>query len=138
MVVSPMGAGSVRRRLLILAASTTLTMGCECENVPAREQASPDGQYVATVVERNCGATSDYLTAINVRSQADPFEGDSADDVFMMWGLPPLEISWSGARQLLVGVPTLRGKEKIYIREASWRDVTITYRWIERSNVVGH
>lgn len=125
----------VRVRAVVLASIISIAGGCTCEKELVNERTSPDGRYIATVLERSCGVTSDYVTAINVRERRDPFEGDPADDVLRIWGLPPLEIQWEGPRQLVIGLPELRGKESVYAQEASWRDVAITYRHIERSSM---
>jgi hypothetical protein len=110
-----------------LALFPLLAIGCECGITPVAEQRSLDRAYVASMFERNCGATTDYATAINLRSSEEEFVGAVRDDVLRVSGLPPLEMHWEGARRLVVRLPALRGKEEIFQQLARWRDVDIVY-----------
>jgi hypothetical protein len=98
------------------------------------ERNSPDGRYIATVFERNCGATTDYVTAINIRPSDEPFDDGARHDVLSISGLPPVKVEWAAPRALVIQLPTLLGKERLYGQSLFWRDVKITYRHVSRQS----
>jgi hypothetical protein len=115
-----------------------LSVGCTCGNQVLTEQDSPDGRYVAALFERNCGATTDYVIAVNIRDREESLAGTTSDDVLLVSGLPSIEIRWEGPRQLVVQLPVLRGTEQVYRRTSSWRDVAIAYRQVSRTSGSAH
>jgi hypothetical protein len=81
---------------------------------------------MATVFERNCGATTDYVTAVSIREAGTAFSGDRWGDVFRIKGLPRVSVSWAGPRVLVIKRPPLT--DKIFAQELNWKNqVTITY-----------
>ena len=91
------------------------------------EKPSPDGQYVATLMRRNCGATTPYVAHINLhRANAqlrkDFFNGTINDGlVFISSKYSGERFCWSTKRQLDIGYPDSNGNQATQI----WRDVTI-------------
>lgn len=103
--------------------------GCDselCRNDLINEIQSPDGQYVASVFERNCGATTPYLRVVSLRPAASEFEPDNDKDwVFTIHGKPKIRIAWRGNEDLEVefskidDVPTMR---------ETWRNIRIGFK----------
>ena len=91
------------------------------------EKPSPDGQYVATLMSRNCGATTPYVAHINLRQanarlRRDFFNGTINDGlVFISSKYSGERFCWSNQRQLDIGYKDSDGTQAT----KTWRDVTI-------------
>jgi hypothetical protein len=118
--------------LLVLTSSVTglvlvIHFDPLCGEEVVMEEASPDGQYVATLMSRNCGATTPYVAHINLRRadsrfRKDFFSGTITDGaVFTSSKYSGERFCWSKPRQLQLGYPDSNGNEAIQ----TWRDVTI-------------
>lgn len=105
-----------------------LAAGCtfECHTEVVREVASPDGAYVATVFERDCGATTDYARIVAVRKKKERFRGDRSDDVFVIRGREEVDVNWENNRHLVIVRP--RRTDAIFKQLASWNEVQVSYR----------
>jgi hypothetical protein len=57
-----------------------------CGEEILQEQRSPDGRYVAVSMERNCGATTDYVQHINLRAADPKFSSDFFDGTIQARG----------------------------------------------------
>ena len=96
----------------------------DCQHRVLSEAASPDGQYVATVSERNCGAVTDYYRVVSIRPREAPFDGENTRSwVFADERRPQIEAVWSGKRQLTVLYSSTTGKQK---EVKQWKDVVVT------------
>jgi hypothetical protein len=120
----------MRQRNYRTAGSVALLIaigGCGICGVEQRTDVlSPDRVLTATVFERNCGATTDYTTAISIRETGAAFSGQRWDDVFRMKGLPRVSVTWSSPTELVIKRPAL--KDEIFLEESRWKhDVRITY-----------
>jgi hypothetical protein len=81
----------------------------ECSESDAGRAASPGKAYVATVFVRNCGATTGYITHVNLRGAGDAFVPDGhgvirAGEVVSMDGNPRVALNWTGDADLEVEV----------------------------------
>ena len=81
----------------------------ECSESDAGRAASPGKAYVATVFVRNCGATTGYVTHVNLRGAADAFVPDAhgvirGGEVVAMDGNPRVALNWAGDADLEVEV----------------------------------
>lgn len=111
------------RLLLIL-----MLAGCSgffCSDDVIQEVVSPDGKFVATVFERNCGATTPYLRIVSLRVAKNSFDAEAYNNwVFKINGQPKVQIVWSDFDKLSItysgggGAPTLI---------ESWKEVKINY-----------
>jgi hypothetical protein len=86
---------------------------------------SPNGNYVATAYERNCGATADFSTIVNFHSSRDKFNGDD-NIVFVVKGRQAVACSWEGSTSLRITCVNCEAG-KIYKREKAWKNVVIVY-----------
>lgn len=89
------------------------------------EHESPNGKYVASVFERNCGATTPYVQVVAMRTSENTFDPEMYDDwVFTIHGRTELKVSWVEDGKLSIDYsgtgdqPTQREK---------WRDVVVSY-----------
>ncbi len=119
--------------------------------VPGTSARSPDGMYVATVLEGNGGATTGFLTRVCLYpgTQKLTTDGNGAVNgtesiraldqgaVFATRGLPPIRLNWESAKRLVISMPSYtvreRGSEPHWqdVASEAWDDVTITYRSYE-------
>lgn len=109
-----------------LLSSVTLSPNCGYQLLS--EEVSPDGEYVASVSERNCGAMSGYARIVNLRRRATKFRGDDeASWVFVMLDQPTIEVHWSSKRGLTVRAQgySQTPPEKA-LKRALWQDVSIS------------
>lgn len=92
------------------------------------EEASPDGQYTATVSERNCGGMGSYASIVSLRPRTKKFDGaDEVSWVFVMVDQPTIDVHWLGERRLTIKAQgysrTLAEKG---LKRAVWQDVNIS------------
>jgi len=98
----------------------------QCDNKVIKDLQSPDGEYSATVFERDCGATTSYVSVVSLRKGASDFDGDATDDfVFTMRGPVEIDIQWVSPGSLVVQRP--ENKDDIFIEQSNWEDVSISY-----------
>jgi hypothetical protein len=92
------------------------------DRVLARYQ-SPDGGRQAIVVERDCGATSDYIQHVRISTRATETSAAEGASVFAVTGRQQLTVRWLDARSLAItweGTTTARGKR-------FFEDISISY-----------
>ena len=103
-----------------------------CGEDVIQQQPSPDGRYVAVLMERNCGATTRYVEHINLRRANHEFWRDfiggtiSTGEVFTMENRNggQVRFEWAG-KDLNIEYPS---NERAFLNSASWKDVHINYR----------
>jgi hypothetical protein len=121
-VLGVLVAGYLAYRYLL----TTMTM-FNCNYNVLSEQASPDGRYISTVSERECGATTTYSRVVSVRLRGAAFDGDDATSwAFVISDQPKVTASWSGKRQLTI-LPNASGGTQ---ERQRWQDVSIEVRQV--------
>jgi hypothetical protein len=100
------------------------TVSFECENETLREASSPDGKYVASVFERNCGATTPYYRIVAIRPAGTRLDADKHEDwVFVTKERSEVQLAWRDIHRLEVVAngPNENGNDR-----KLWRDVEIT------------
>lgn len=98
----------------------------DCGDEVLSEAPSPSGKYIATVFERDCGATTDYASIVSVRDSSADFDGDDEESyVFTIDGRYKIDIQWDDERELVV--TGLKASEDIVVQLEVWRDVKIRY-----------
>lgn len=112
------------RWLLIL-----LLTGCSnllCSNDIVNETKSPDGKYIATVFDRNCGATTANLRIVTLRLANDSLDSDEYKDwVFKIKGQPKVDVAWIAGDKLSINYA---GSGEEPSMSATWKDVKISYK----------
>src|SRR6202011_6186559 len=87
---------------LVLVCALTWLVSCSlCSNTPKSKATSSDGRLVANVYERNCGATTDFSSMVNVQSASDKFDADEGV-LFVAKGRYTISLTWVSPRALLV------------------------------------
>jgi hypothetical protein len=117
--------------VLVAAVSLVLHFDPLCSEEIVSEQVSPDGRYVAVQMIRDCGATTPYVTHINLHLAGSSFrpgffngtitEGEVLTVASYSGEVPHC---WPAARQLNIEYPdSERGPDNRNV----WRDVRITH-----------
>ena len=96
-----------------------------CDDTVKGSLTSPDGKCIATVYERDCGATTDFTTHVNLRTTSAGFEGGK-NVVFVAKGKHTVAIEWQNDVTLRVEC-TDCAENEIYASTASWKNVAISY-----------
>ena len=102
-----------------------LSTACRCEDTSKTEIKSPNGKYVVTLYERDCGATTDFSTIVSLRASTDKFKG-KGDNIFVVKGQPKISLVWQGNTSLLLGCAECAARD-IFKKESTWMDVNIHY-----------
>ena len=102
---------------------TALSLASHCGDETKKEVSSPDGAYVAAFFERNCGATTDYVSIVTLRRRGDQFNGDKDEAILVIDGSCPIDLVWTG-RALAA---SYANSCSVVNRSPSWRDVTISF-----------
>lgn len=87
--------------VLLLFCSTTGCIRFACKEVVLSEIPSPDGVLVATSVSRDCGATTDFSTSVNLHRRDHGFD-EEAGDLFVAAGRHRLSVTWLDADRLKI------------------------------------
>ncbi len=114
--------------LIVLSWFVTFVFGLDCGTRVEPEVLSPNGWYSARLVERNCGATTAFVTrvTINDRRARPGFLFGRSADVFVYRGLPVASsLRWMGPEDLLVSYRDCRA---VYKQDGRWQGLRVTYR----------
>lgn len=86
---------------------------------------SADGKLVANVSERNCGATTDFSTMVNVQSTSVGFRAEEGL-LFVVQGVYDLSVAWIGPRTLLITCARC-ARENISYEMVAFANIDVTY-----------
>lgn len=113
-------------RILLLIAVAGCIQGCSstCGESVEGEFPSPDGKYIATVFERNCGATTDFSSAVKIRSRDSGFRIEEI--VFLVKGSHDIKVTWTDSSTLKV-ICNACSDNEIFKKENHWNKVEILY-----------
>jgi hypothetical protein len=89
------------------------------------EAVSPNGQLVATVFERDCGATTAKNTQVSLRWRAEVFDYEKQPSFLIFQGSGDVQLSWEDATNLVVRAPS---GAKVFRSERTKMGITIQYR----------
>jgi hypothetical protein len=98
----------------------------DCVDSVKTEVVSPDGRYVATIFERNCGATTDYSTHVALRRADEPFDPSDRARVLTVAGRAVIDVEWTAAAALSLSASL--PPAKTFGKLSAWRDVQISYK----------
>jgi hypothetical protein len=112
---------------IVVVATCFFLQGCFsffCKDDQIGEVMSPDQKRVATIFVRNCGATTDFATRVEVRWRS----SDRADDdsVFGAEGRPDVQVRWLDDKTLAVKCDQCDEKQ-IYRRVTKIGSVNIEF-----------
>ena len=117
--------------ILVLAAMNIIAACGVCEEKSLSEISSPNGDYVAAVYRRNCGATSRLLYHLNIRKKSNGFSSDhrgviEEGQVFLT-DTGKVTMIWKDNNTLLVDCESCSADRRP-VMESSWNGVNISYQ----------
>lgn len=95
-----------------------------CGNTVKDEVPSPSGSYIATITERNCGATTDFSTLVSLHDARKSFDPRKQKPVLVLVGRPHVDLTWNADNELAIRSPAGATFRKV----EEWRDVRIVYK----------
>ena len=102
----------------------SLALMRDCSNEILLETSSSDQRYTATVFERNCGATTRFVTIVSRRVAGTRFDTEATDNlVLALSGRISMTLRWATDRHLIVAGA---GPIPDALR-SSWEDVKISF-----------
>jgi hypothetical protein len=108
----------------------------QCAEAVVFESSSPDGKWVAAVMERHCGTESPFYMHVNLRAAADPldqayFSGRSEKgQVFVVEEETrdqALTLEWNSARQITIQCPWCR-PARVQHKSEDWGPIAVRYQ----------
>jgi hypothetical protein len=94
----------------VLSACLVLASCSLCSDEQRQTVESPDHALKATYFVRNCGATTDYVSTVNLQSSREKFDGNDGR-VFVAKGEHGITLEWTGPQTLLVKCRTCTRKD---------------------------
>jgi hypothetical protein len=108
----------------------------ECSESEVATNASPGGEYVASVFVRNCGATTAYMTHVNIRRAKDrlfteEYGAIKDGEVASMAGTPQVSLNWAHDTDLEIEVVSPGPNSSITTSE-QWKSVHVRMKELTR------
>lgn len=95
-----------------------------CGNSIKSEAQSPDGKYLATLFQRDCGATTDFSTIVNIRPFDSKFNPDNGI-VLLIGGQPNVSLRWIANSSLQIVCKNCLSNT-VFKEENQWREIQIS------------
>jgi hypothetical protein len=116
-------AGVALGGLAYAALQSITSLAGDCDDVILNEVRSPDLHWKAVSYERNCGATTGYVTHVNVLSSAVDFGGQDEGRVLTIEGKCAVDVRWRGRTLVLRYASTC----EVFRRVAQWKSVNVEF-----------
>jgi hypothetical protein len=94
-----------------------------CEDRIKTEAKSPNGSWIATSYERDCGATTDYSSIVSIRSATAQFNSEKQIPIFVEQGQDDIELKWTSPNTLVIGSKL----SKNYKKSEEFEGISIKY-----------
>ena len=122
----------MRHKIITLACVLPLVAvaGCyswlvgDCADNVKSQSVSPDGRYIARLVERDCGATTDYSTVVDLRLSSESLDSHQDNWILTMPGRHSITLTWQGNTELMIMLP----QSRTVVQKTAWGDVEVTYQ----------
>ncbi len=113
---------------IIFFAFVCLVTGCGkslCENKLLHEIASPQNDYIVSVFERDCGATTPVVSVVSLRNKENLLDMEKYDNwVFTAHGGATIKTAWVEDKKLLINYLTTDGAPT---KKLLWDNVSVVY-----------
>jgi hypothetical protein len=124
--------GVLMTRALVMTLSSVL-IACspifdesDCSDKLIRAATSANGQFVAQLIRRDCGATTDFANIVYLKKSGDAKGKDGAwgEKIYVLQGEMQIALEWRGI-ELNIKAPTL-GKN-VFLKRDEWAGIKIIY-----------
>lgn len=118
----------MRGLVLILSSVVSLSSCNGCSDTVTARVNSEDGALVATVFERNCDATTDFSSMVNLQNGSAKFDANEGR-LFVAKGRYQVSVTWTGPKQMLI---TCNGCQRrdIFRQVTVEGDIDISYKYV--------
>ncbi|MGB3071698.1 MAG: hypothetical protein WBC18_24340 [Ottowia sp.] len=98
----------------------------DCSDELVESKVSDDGQFIANVVRRDCGATTAPANIVYLKGRLESKEEDGpwGEKVYVLQGSESIPIHWEG-QVVTLDVPAVG--EKVFLAKKEWRGGLIRY-----------
>jgi len=96
----------------------------ECEVTELAIHPSPDGQSIASIFRRDCGATTGLVTGVSMRSGGWHLVPRRSDEVIVIDGEERVDTKWQSDQELEIIIPSAAS---VFSRKHSWNDIKIVF-----------
>lgn len=93
-----------------------------CDVIERDIRRSPDGEHIASVFQRDCGATTRYVTGVALRRADRALVDDDANVALITEGVVPIVTRWIADDMLLIEAPAAA---RIFSRKSRWNEVRV-------------
>lgn len=98
----------------------------ECGDRIMQAAVCPEGSPAAVVYERNCGASTDWATRIDLVSSAEDMGKDDRNTIFIIKGSQQVTAAWKDSGSLMITFPQIDAKD-IYKQQDRSGEITVEY-----------
>ncbi|MCY7279007.1 MAG: hypothetical protein LH702_36040 [Phormidesmis sp. CAN_BIN44] len=96
-----------------------------CGNTLLSEQFSPQRTLILSRYERDCGATTDFVTIVSIRQRNQLFKHDSNATIAVAKGKLSLDFEWVSETRVKI-----KSSGELFRKENRFSDVDITYEQV--------
>lgn len=110
-----------------MTACSPIFEASDCSDKMLRATTSADGQFVANLIRRDCGATTAYSNIVYLKKSGDAKAKDGSawgEKVYVLRGEMQIAIEWHGT-ELNIKAPTSR--QNVFLKRDKWGSVKIVY-----------
>lgn len=113
----------------VLSLSTSCSSACG--NTLVREVPEPGGKHKVIIFQRDCGATTDFVTHVALLKRGEPLSNGTVGNIFIAdsnrGNVPSMDIDvrWVQASQIVITYPK---NARIYKKAERVGDVSASYR----------
>ncbi|MHA6832589.1 hypothetical protein [Ralstonia pseudosolanacearum] len=112
---------------VLVACSQSTFEESDCSNQLVSSATSANGQLVASLVRRDCGATAAYSNLVFLKKSSDAIGkvGTWGETVYVSEGDTSIAIEWHGAE---LWVKPLTTVGRVFLKRENWDGVRIVYK----------
>ena len=79
----------------------------DCEDVVLQQKASPNGLQIVTVFSRDCGATTNIATSVNIQHSYEKFDLKRGKIILTVENSPPISVDWDRDSYVILTYPPI-------------------------------
>jgi hypothetical protein len=99
----------------------------DCAETRLQTANSSDGKFIATLVKRDCGATTAYANIVFIKNSKDSFgrDGKWGDIVYVLQGNIPVSIEWLDGK---FNITARASDANVFSKKSEWNGIEIVYK----------